>query len=193
MKPYPAAFAILAVTLGYSTLRYHVAGDSSWDWFPLWTTNKALSWTAAALLAVSYLVSDKGHARRLGLLGFGLMAWHSLVSLFLLSPKFYAKLYAGDSLTAAALASMVLGGLGTAVFCCPAWASRDGLKESLGLHRWLTLQRMGYLGLALTAAHCLIIGLPGWLTPSKWPGGLPPITLLGFLTALLPAVKFLRR
>jgi DMSO/TMAO reductase YedYZ heme-binding membrane subunit len=121
------------------------------------------------------------------------MAWHSLVSLFLLSPKYYAKLYAGDSLTAAALASMTLGGLGTAVFCFPAWASRAGLKESLGLDRWLTLQRMGYLGLALTAVHCLAIGLPGWLTPSKWPGGLPPITLLGFLTALLPAVKFVRR
>lgn len=193
MKPYPAAFAILAVTLAYSILRYHVAGDSSWTWFPLWTTNKALSWTAAALLSVSYLVSDKGNARRLGLLGFALMAWHSLVSLFLLSPKFYAKLYAVDSLTAAALASMILGGLGTAAFCCPAWASRDGLKESLGLDRWLTLQRMGYLGLALSAAHCLAIGLPGWLTPSKWPGGLPPITLLGFLTALLPAVKLVRR
>lgn len=193
MKPYPAAAVILSVTLAYATFRYHVFGESSWEWFPLWTTNKALSWTAAALLASSYFAADKTHARRFGLLGFALMAWHCVVSFYLLGPGFYAKLYSGDSLTPAALSSMILGTVGALAFCCPAWASRSGMKESLGLERWLTLQRMGYLGLALTAAHCLVIGLPGWLTPSKWPGGLPPITLMGFLTALLPALKFARR
>jgi DMSO/TMAO reductase YedYZ heme-binding membrane subunit len=193
MKPYPAAAITLAVTLAYSTFRYHVYGDSSWAWFPLWTTNKALSWTAAALLASSYLVADKTDARRYGLLGFALMAWHCLVSFFLLGPEFYAKLYSGESLNTAALASLILGGAGALAFCCPAWASRAGVKESLDLSRWFTLQRIGYLGLALTAIHCLAIGLPGWLTPSKWPGGLPPITLMGFLTALMPALRFVRR
>ncbi|MBA3974912.1 MAG: hypothetical protein C0504_11935 [Candidatus Solibacter sp.] len=99
-----------------STFRYHLFGASPWDWFPLWTTNKALSWTAAALLASAYLIADKTDARRFGL-----------------------------------------------------------------------------LGLALTAVHCLVIGLPGWLTPSKWPGSLPPITFMGFLTALLPLLKLVRR
>lgn len=193
MKPYPATAAILAVTLAYSTFRYHVFGVSPWDWFPLWTTNKALSWTAAALLASAYLVADKTDARRYGLLGFALMAWHCLVSFFLLGPKFYAKLYSGDSLTAAAFSSMVLGAAGALAFCCPAWASRAGVQQSLDLNRWFTLQRMGYLGLFLTAAHCFLIGLPGWLTPAKWPGGLPPITLMGFLTALLPLLRLVRR
>jgi hypothetical protein len=45
---------------------------------------------------------------------------------------------------------------------------------------------MGYLGLALVSAHLLAMGGAGWLTPSRWPGHMPPITLLAFLAAVLP-------
>jgi len=37
----------------------------------------------------------------------------------------------------------------------------------------------------LIAAHTAIQGGPGWLTPETWPGGMPPITLLGTLLALV--------
>jgi DMSO/TMAO reductase YedYZ heme-binding membrane subunit len=193
MKTVTTILFLLALTLGYSTFRYHLVGNADWSWFALWTTNKAISWTATALLALAYLVQDKAEARRLGLTGFFLMAWHGGVSLFLLSPVHYAKLYSGDSLTALSFVSMLLGGAGAAAFCLPAWASRGAVKAELGFDRWLLLQRLGYAGLALTALHCLAIGLSGWLTPSKWQGGLPPITLLGFLTALLPMVRLTRR
>ncbi len=193
MKPVSTAAVILALTLAYATFRYHILGTSDWSWFPFWTTNKALSWTATALLSLAYLTEDKGGARRLGLFGFSLTAWHALVSLVLLGPGYYDKLYSGSSLTGPALASMLLGGASFVAFCFPAWASRPGLKEKLGIGRWLTWQRMGYAGLGLTAAHCLAIGLPGWLTPAKWPGMLPPITLMGFLTALLPVIRLVRR
>jgi DMSO/TMAO reductase YedYZ heme-binding membrane subunit len=193
MKSVRTAALIFALTLSYATFRYHVFGSSDWTWFAFWTTNKALSWTATALIALAYLVQNKDEARRLGSFGFFLAAWHCLVSLVLLGPGYYAKLYSGSSITGPALASMLLGGVGFVAFCFPAWTSRPGLKEKLGIGRWLTWQRMGYAGLGLTAAHCLAIGLPGWLTPSKWPGMLPPITLMGFLTALLPAIRLVRR
>lgn len=193
MKPLPSLAVLLVLTLSYATFRYHALGTSEWSWFPLWTTNKAFSWTAAALYALAYLVEDKKEARRLGLMGFALMLWHCLVSLALLDPVHYAKLYALSSLKTAALASLAVGGVGVVAFCLPAWASRAGSKEELGSERWLAWQRMGYAGLALTALHCLLIGWQGWLTPSGWPGGLPPITLMGFLTALLPLIRSARR
>jgi DMSO/TMAO reductase YedYZ heme-binding membrane subunit len=192
MKTARNTLLLLAITLAYATFRYHLLGTSDWSWFALWTTNKAVSWTAASLLALSYLVDDKAEARRLGLTGFVFMAWHCLVSIFLLSPGYYSKLYSGASLSFPALASLLIGAAGAFAFCSPALASLRGMQEKVGAGRWLKLQRLGYAGLVLTALHCLAIGLPGWLTPSKWPGGLPPITLLGFLTALLPSVRFFR-
>lgn len=185
--------ALLALTLSYATFRYHVFSESDWTLFPLWTGNKAISWTAVSLYALAYLVEDKRQARRLGLLGFGLMIWHCLVSLVLLDPAHYAKFYEHSSLKTAALASLALGGAGALAFCLPAWASMAQSKQKLGQERWLTWQRMGYAGLALTALHCLLIGWQGWLAPLSWPGGLPPITLMGFLTALLPFVRMVRR
>jgi hypothetical protein len=42
---------------------------------------------------------------------------------------------------------------------------------------------MGYWTLAMAAAHTFTMGFSGWTTPSTWHGGLPPITMLGFLVA----------
>lgn len=33
----------------------------------------------------------------------------------------------------------------------------------------------------LSGLHVLIMGFAGWLTPGKWPGYMPPITMISFL------------
>jgi hypothetical protein len=38
------------------------------------------------------------------------------------------------------------------------------------------------------ARHVLVMGLSGWLQPAGWPGGLPPISLLAFIAALIPVL-----
>ena len=43
---------------------------------------------------------------------------------------------------------------------------------------------MGYWALAMAAGHTFVMGVKGWLDTATWPGGLPPITLLGCLIAL---------
>ena len=35
-------------------------------------------------------------------------------------------------------------------------------------------------------AHLVALGLPGWLAPDGWNGGLPPISLVALLAALVP-------
>ena len=45
---------------------------------------------------------------------------------------------------------------------------------------------MGYLCLGLVVAHMVVFGLKGWLAPERWPWGLPPISLVAVVVALIP-------
>ena len=42
------------------------------------------------------------------------------------------------------------------------------------------------LGLILAAVHPEDLGAKGWLAAGKWTAGLPPISLLAVITALVP-------
>jgi hypothetical protein len=188
-RAFGAGLLLLTATTFYAFLRYHVYGTAPREWFALWTMNKAVSWTAAGMLALAYLVRDRNAARLYGLVGFVLMLGHVAVSFALLDSRRYAKLFAGDDLTTLAWVSMIAGGFGGLALCLPARASRAAAKAELGDARWSLWQRAGYIGLAMTAVHCAAIGVPGWLEPSKWQGGMPPITLWGCLFAVAPLVR----
>jgi DMSO/TMAO reductase YedYZ heme-binding membrane subunit len=66
----------------------------------------------------------------------------------------------------------------------PAITTLPLMYEALGGERWQRAQRMGYWAIAMVAGHTLTMGYAGWLTPSTWHGGMPPITLWGFLLAV---------
>lgn len=192
MTPVATLLALLAATLLYSILRYHIFGDIPWAQLPLFVLNKAISWTALALLALAYLRRDKPTARDLGVLGLFLTGAHIAMSLAILNPGYYAKLYSGARLTALGEASLLAGIAAATVLALPAMATLPGMRAALGDARWLRWQRAGYWTLALTALHCALLGWTGWFTPANWPGKLPPITLLSFLIALAPLLWKLR-
>lgn len=186
MTPVRSLLTLLSLTLAYSIVRYHVFGDVPWAQLPLFVVNKAVSWTGLALLALAYLRRDKPAARDLGVLGLFLTGAHILMSLALLNPSNYAKLYAGARFTVWGEASLLAGVAAAAVLALPAIATMPGVHAALGEARWLRWQRAGYWTLALAALHCACLGWKSWLTPATWPGGLPPITLLSTLVALVP-------
>jgi DMSO/TMAO reductase YedYZ heme-binding membrane subunit len=189
MKPVATLLTILALTLTYSILRYNVFGTVEWSQLPLYVVNKAVSWTGLTLLALAYMRRDKSAARDLGVLGAFLVGGHIVMSLAMLSPAYYAKLFDGPRLNGWG-SGVVLAGLSAAVvLALPAIATLPGMHAALGEARWLRWQRAGYWTLALTAIHCALLGWKGWLTPGSWQGGLPPITLLSFLTAVAPLAR----
>lgn len=192
MTPSATFILILTLTSCYSILRYHVFGEVPWTQLPLYVLNKSVSWSAVTLLALAYLRWNKPAARHLGVLGLFLTIGHILMSFSLLSPAYYAKFYAGPQLTASAGAALLAGVGAAVILALPGIATVPGVRAELGDVRWIRWQRAGYWTLALTAAHCAFMGWQGWLTPAKWHGGLPPITLLGTLTALLPLLLKLR-
>jgi DMSO/TMAO reductase YedYZ heme-binding membrane subunit len=178
--------AILVITLAYATLRYNIFGGVPWDRWPLFITNKAVSWTSLVLFAAAYLTKDKSRARLHGLTGFWLLLAHVIVSFALLDEDTYAKLFRHGDLTTAGWISVIAGSVGTLLFLAPALVSTEQARNSLGLDRWRRLQQFGYVGIALTLVHLLTLGAKGWIAPATWPGYLPPITLLSFLVGAAP-------
>jgi DMSO/TMAO reductase YedYZ heme-binding membrane subunit len=75
-----------------------------------------------------------------------------------------------------------------ALFCLmsPAITTLPMMPKALGGWRWKRSQRLGYVALILVVVHLVALGLKGWLAPKGWTAGLPPISLVAVLAALIP-------
>ena len=163
----------------YATARYNVFKGVPWCDWPTYTLNKALALSALCLMVIS--VGGKSSApgnpkaRAVQMASvFGFL--HVMLSLVLLSPAYYERLFVEGRLTAAAGLSMLLG-----VVAAAAMAGGKGTRraeDASGGPRNLAL-------LALVVGfHAMLLGFAGWFAPSEWPGMMPPITLIAFLLGL---------
>ena len=191
---------VMGACLVYAGIRYHVAEGVPIAQAPLYVLNKAISLGGLAFLAMSYLVGKvaglRWDDRQLqlvvikfcGLMGFSLILGHVLMSLALLDPAYYGKFYGEAKLNLTGELSLSLGVFGLWCFSLPSITSLPYMYDELGADRWLRSQRVGYAGLMLAAAHVLVMGLKGWLSPGDWPAAMPPITALAFVIAMVPLV-----
>jgi DMSO/TMAO reductase YedYZ heme-binding membrane subunit len=197
---------LFGAALVYAIIRYHLAGDVAWSHFPLFIFNKATSLAAVFFVASSYLVGkvfhwhDHDKALRLvvikfcGLMGFFLAGVHALFSLALLSPAYYAKYFLPDGrLNLEGEVALAVGVIAMFMLMSPAITSLPMMPKAIGGQRWKRSQRLGYVALALVVVHLVALGWEGWLAPSGWNGGLPPISLVAVLAALVPLVIKRRR
>ena len=193
--------AIFGASLAYAVLRYHLAGNVPWSHFPLFILNKVTSLAAVGFVAASYLIGkvirwhDHDKALRLvvikfcGLVGFFLAAMHALMSVFLLTPAYFAKYFNPDGrMNLQGEVGMAVGIVALFFLMSPAITTLPMMPKALGGWRWKRSQRVGYLALGLTAVHLVFLGLKGWLAPGKWPWGLVPISFVAFVIVLIPLV-----
>jgi DMSO/TMAO reductase YedYZ heme-binding membrane subunit len=173
-----------------------VFGPWSAAHIPLYVLNKAFAWTSIVLLA---LALGLGPAARLwpslgahlwrrrwwGLVGAALATVHVFMSLPILNYGYYRKLFTqAFELTPLAEFSMAAGTLAWLLLLAPTAASLPGVREAMSARYWQRLQLVGVGALALSAVH-LAYGVPGWVDPATWPGGMPPITLWSAGAALI--------
>jgi DMSO/TMAO reductase YedYZ heme-binding membrane subunit len=190
---------VIGAALAYSIVRYHLAGDVEWRHFPLFILNKATSLAAVIFVACSYLVGkiirwhDHDHALRLvvikfcGLMGFFLAAAHAFQSLALLTPAYYGKYFDdGGQFNLQGELALAVGVLALFFLLSPAVTTLPMMPRALGGWRWKRSQRVGYVALCLVLVHLVVLGWKGWLAPEGWHGGLPPISLLAAVAALVP-------
>jgi len=196
--------AIFGISMVYAVVRYHFAGTVPWAHFPLFIINKATSLAAVGFVSASYLIGkiihchdDDKHLRLVvikfcGLVGFFMAGIHAFFSLCLLSPAYYGKYFEPDGrLNLQGELAMTVGVIAMFLLMAPAITTLPMMPKAIGGWRWKRSQRTGYVALALVVVHLVVLGLKGWLAPKGWHGGLPPISLLAVLVALVPL--FVRR
>lgn len=186
--------ATLLLSVAYAILRYHILGGVPWSEFSLFILNKGLCLGAFILLAFNFAL---GPAKNLGLpvpaswlnarkafgmMGFLLILIHAFISFMLFSPPYYGKFFGPDgTLTAVASLSMLAGILGLVFLWAYNLSFQTKLSEDRAFIALITSRKVLIWALSLGGIHLAFMGYAGWLKPGDWHGGLPPISLVGFV------------
>jgi len=184
---------VLIFGLAYAVVRYHIAGAVPWKDFPFFILNKGISLSAFILLTLNFGLGPLNNlgvkvsegwlnARKsLGMTGFLLVLIHALISFLLFTPVVYAKFFETDgSLTLLAGLSMLGGVLAFVVLWAYNLSFQTFLREDQAYIRFLTSRKFLLTAMLLGAVHLFFMGYKGWLNPSDWHGGLPPVSLVAF-------------
>lgn len=182
----------------YATLRYNVFKGVDPNHFPVYIVNKIFSVAGILFIALSYITGkvnwfkfnneeDKTQFIRFaGLVGFSLCAMHVFLSLLIISPEYFPKFYDGNMMNLTGETTMLMGVLSLYCFSIPAITTIPFMQEAVGIKKWQRRQSMGYFGLLTSLIHTAVMGFAGWFSVTKWPGYLPPLSLIATLIAAVP-------
>jgi DMSO/TMAO reductase YedYZ heme-binding membrane subunit len=180
-------------SLSYAVLRYHILGFVPWKDFPFFILNKGISLAAFILLTFNFTIGplknlgakvSKGwlNARQvLGMTGFLLVLIHALISFMIFKPEIFAKFFEENgSLTFYAGLSMLGGIISFVVLWGYILAFKTTMKEDQKFISFITSRRFLLIAMLFSLMHLFFMGYEGWLNPSGWNGGMPPISLVAF-------------
>ena len=190
----PTIIAIaLIFGLAYAVLRYHVVGPVPWKDFPFFVLNKGISLSAFVLLTCNFGFGPLNNlgvevpqgwlkARKaIGMTGFLLVLIHALMSFMLFTPAVYARFFEADgTLTLPAGLSMLGGVLAFVVLWAYNLSFQTHLREDPAFIRFITSRKFLLVAMILAGVHLVGMGYQGWLRPSGWHGGIPPISMVAF-------------
>jgi DMSO/TMAO reductase YedYZ heme-binding membrane subunit len=186
--------AVMLLSVGYAILRYHIAGPVPWKEFPFFILNKGICLGAFILLTLNFGLGPLNNlgvtvppgwlnARKaMGMSGFLLVLIHVLMSLVLFNPAIYGKFFEPNgSLTLLAGLSMLAGVLAFVVLWGYNLSFQTHLREDKAFIQFITSRKFLLVAMTLGGAHLFFMGYKGWLNPSGWHGGLPPVSLVAFV------------
>jgi hypothetical protein len=200
----PASRIILftcLLSIGYAIVRYHIAGPVPWKDLPLYTLNKGIALSALIILTLNFSLGPLRNLgvhvterllnvrKSLGINGFILVFTHAIISLLLFKPAIYPKFFHLDNTLTLDGGLSMLGGILSFVFL---WSYKMSFQAHLREHERLvrSIRSRNFLLTAMLVfmLHLLFMGYKGWITPSQWHGGLPPISLVSFVFFLIAYV-----
>jgi len=185
---------VLIFSLLYAVVRYHIVGPVPWKDLPFFILNKGISLGAFMLLTLNFGLGPLNNlgvnvsegwlnARKaLGMTGFLLVLIHALMSFMLFSPAVYGKFFEQDgTLTLLAALSMLGGILAFVVLWGYNLSFQTHLREDKAFIQFITSRKFLLVAMILGAVHLIFMGYEGWLNPSGWQGGIPPVSLVAFV------------
>jgi len=185
---------VCVFSLGYAILRYHIAGTVPWKDFPFFIMNKGISLAAFILLTFNFSLGPLNNLgvkvpegwlnsrKALGMTGFLFVLIHALMSFMLFKISVYGKFFETDgTITLMAGLSMLAGVLSMVILWVINLSFQTYLSEDKAFIQFITSRRFLLTAMLLGAAHLFFMGYKGWLDPSGWHGGLPPISLVAFV------------
>lgn len=180
-------------SLLYAITRYHVFGNVPWNDFPFFILNKAISLAAFILLSFNFTIGPLKNLginvppgwlnsrQTLGMTGFLFVLVHVLISFMIFKPEIFGKFFEEDgSLTLFAGLSMLGGILAFVILWAYNLSFKTTMKEDARFIRFITSRNFMLVALLFSLVHIFFMGYKGWMTPSDWHGGLPPISLVAF-------------
>jgi DMSO/TMAO reductase YedYZ heme-binding membrane subunit len=182
---------VILFSIGYAIVRYHIAGPVLWKDFPFFILNKGISLAAFILLTCNFAFGPMNNlgikipvgwlnARKaLGMTGFLLVLIHALISFMLFSPNVYGKFFEADgTLTLLAGLSMLGGVLAFVVLWGYNLSFQTHLREDKAFIQFITSRTFLIWAMLLGGAHLVFMGYEGWMNPSGWHAGIPPVSLV---------------
>jgi len=180
--------------MGYAVVRYHLLGSVPWKDLPFFILNKGISLSAFILLAFNFgfgplknlgvnVPNSWLRSRRIvGIMGFLQVFVHMIMSFILFKPTVYVKFFEQDGTMTLLTGLSMLGGILAFMFL---WiynvSFNSNFRKDKDLINWINSRGVLLGAFALAGAHLFFIGYKGWMNPSGWHGGLPPISLVCFI------------
>jgi len=184
---------VIALSFFYAILRYHIVGSVPWKDLPFFIFNKGIALSSFVLLVFNFTFGPLNNIgikvpkswlnsrRALGMTGFLLALIHALMSFLVFKKDVFAKFFEeSGSLTLMAGLSMLGGILSFVALWAYNLSFQTHLREDKMFIKFITSRNFLLFAMLLSAVHLFFMGYKGWMQPTTWQGGLPPISLIGF-------------
>ncbi len=173
--------------LGYAVMRYVVFGEVEPAQVPVYIFNKALAVASVIFLLYAGIAHRNGLAadsRRWGRASLHAAFVHILLSMAILRPEYFPRFHDAAGKLNFDGGSVIAFGVATSWLSLMLTRNRV-IRLPVVRRRVIIASGLCLLG------HLIPVGMAGnsWLAIEKWPGGLPPMSLLSFI-AVLAAMGF---
>jgi hypothetical protein len=176
---------IVLFTTLYTIVRYVIFGNVSPIHLPIFLLNKSVSIASVCFLFFTALNHTQDQTEKIRFWGTAALHGayiHIMLSLAILSSAYYPKFFGEEKMNLTGELTILFGVL--AVYCF--WFVRT--KKYVFKQR----QIFQLLSGLFLVGHLTTMGYTGWTAVGSWHGGLPPISLIGFILATISFILFLK-